>query len=364
MSTRSNPFRAPRGQALSFVLCIVNIGGFAKDGVASNVSVCVSTAQQFQQALTDSSDGGMYAGEAVEINLEQGIYKTGAATGNGPFAYHSTAATGDIQIFGGFSAGCMDFLRDARLTVLDGQNATQVLNIQNAHALADVESLTIQNGESTVAGGGVAINTNTSGGTVLLRDAIIRNNHTSSIGGGFAIDGAGSQVDLDGNLIVHNAADGGFGAGFQYSRNGGEIFTTFNTIYQNTTTAVGGTGGLSCCGTPDVSPFLRGNIIWQNTNFGLSLNGTPAVLDYNDHGTITGVAPATEQGTLSVDPGFVDAAGGNYRLASGSPLLGYCPADICDPLSHDLIGRAYPQTGFVDIGAFEDTIFVSGFDGG
>jgi hypothetical protein len=363
MSIPATHRRSLRHRGFSLLVCLVAAGGFAPIGRATNVSVCVSTAAAFQQALTDASDGGVNAGYDVEINVVQGTYKTGAATANGPFRYHSTAATGDILIFGGWSDGCQDYLNDARLTILDGQHATQVLNVQNPTAIAWVEGFTIQNGESATAGGGAAINTETSGGLAALRFSIVRNNHTSSIGGGFAIDGAGSQVSVDGNLVVHNAADGGFGAGFLHSRSGNEVFVTFNTMYKNTTTVSGGTGGLSCCGTPALSPFLRGNIIWGNDNFGLDLNGTPADLEYNDHGTITGVSPVQEHGTLSTNPGFVDADNGNYRLVSGSPLLGHCPANVCGPLSYDLVGHAYPQTGFVDVGAFQDTVFGDGFDG-
>ena len=42
----------------------------------------------------------MYNGEDNAIDLAQGVYKTGAATGSGPFHYSSSAATGYINLRG------------------------------------------------------------------------------------------------------------------------------------------------------------------------------------------------------------------------------------------------------------------------
>ncbi|MGA9334740.1 MAG: hypothetical protein WBV39_10730, partial [Rudaea sp.] len=312
--------------ACALALCSFGACEFAR---ANSVTLCAATTAELQADLTNASDGGIYAGYNVAIELVVGTYRIGTATSNGPFTYSSTAATGEIEIFGGWAANCDDLTRDASLTVLDGNGTSKVLNIQNENARVDIEFVTIRNGESTTAGGGAAINTNTTGGQVLLYDNIFQNNHTSSIGGGFAADGGGSQVNVVGNLVVNNAADGGYGAGFLYSRNGEEAFVTFNTMYNNTTTAPGGAGGLYCCGTPTVSPFVRANIFRQNTNYGVSFGGTPADLDYNDYGAITGVTPESEEGTVSADPKFVDAAGGNFHLAATSPLLGICPKTIC-----------------------------------
>jgi len=341
----------------------VAFGLLALAGPAAAVSLCASTAQQLQNHLDAASTGGMYAGQDVEINLVRGTYKTGAATNNGPFKYTSNASAGQIILSGGWSAGCTNFVLDASKTILDGNNATQVLNIQNQHALAYVEFLTIKNGESAVAGGGVAINTDVNGGSVTLENNIIRDNHTASIGGGFAIDGAGAQVVAVGNLVTGNSADGGFGAGFEYSRNGGQIFLEHNTMSKNTTSAAGGTGGMYCCGTPSFNPEVFANIFWQNTNFGIDLQGTPASFEYNDYGTITGNT-TPDSTNLSTDPKFIDAANDDFRLASNSPLLGAYPAQTERSTDLDGNGYAYPARGYFDIGAYEDTIFTDhGFEG-
>jgi len=106
---------------------------------------------------------------------------------------------------------------------------------------------------------------------------------------------------------------------------------------------------------------LLGNILWQNTNVGLYLAGTAAELDFNDYGAIGGVAPFNKQGNVSTKPKFVDPANGNYHLAGDSPLLTYC-SSARPVYPFDLVGNYYPSTGFVDIGAYEETIFIDGFE--
>jgi hypothetical protein len=74
--------------------------------------------------------------------------------------------------------------------------------------------------------------------------------------------------------------------------------------------------------------------------------------------------PGTQVGNLSVDPAFVDAANGDFRLAAVSalidagtdmPLGGVAPAD--------LDGSARAAGTHVDIGAYEfERIFRDGFE--
>jgi hypothetical protein len=358
LASRFNQIHSPRSFVAAGALGLLTLAG-----PAGAVSLCVSTAQELQNDLDAASTGGMYAAQDVEINLVRGTYKTGAATSNGPFKYTSNANGGHLILSGGWGPNCTNFREDASTTTLDGRNATQVLNIQNANADVFVDFLTIQNGESTVAGGGVAINTGVVGGSVYLENNIIRGNHTTSIGGGFAIDGAGSQVSATGNLVTGNSADGGYGAGFEYSRNGNQIFVEQNTMANNTTSASGGTGGMYCCGTPALSPEIYANIFWQNTNFGIDIQGPTPSFEYNDYGTVTGIV-TPDSTNLSVNPKFIDPANGNYQLAGSSALLGAYPAR--PERSTDLAGGGYafPARGYFDIGAYEDTIFTDhGFGG-
>jgi hypothetical protein len=72
-----------------------------------------------------------------------------------------------------------------------------------------------------------------------------------------------------------------------------------------------------------------------------------------------GTPPLQNVGALMVSPQFVNAAGGNFHLAGDSPLLGIAP-----PLdTYDLEGHHSPAGGKMDLGAYEETIFVDRFDG-
>ncbi|MBN1773234.1 MAG: hypothetical protein JXB32_18375 [Deltaproteobacteria bacterium] len=73
------------------------------------------------------------------------------------------------------------------------------------------------------------------------------------------------------------------------------------------------------------------------------------------------------RGNLDVDPEFVSASGGDYRLAAGSPCVGagdetLLPADAADldgdldvaePLPYDLDGNDRIRGGVLDLGAYE-----------
>jgi hypothetical protein len=78
--------------------------------------------------------------------------------------------------------------------------------------------------------------------------------------------------------------------------------------------------------------------------------------DYSDYtGTRQGAGAVTEAHQLNVDPGFVNASAGDYRLAAGSPLI-----DAGDPAGPtvgesltDLAGDPRVVGGRLDIGAYE-----------
>ena len=91
------------------------------------------------------------------------------------------------------------------------------------------------------------------------------------------------------------------------------------------------------------------------------LGNSGAILSHNDYGTRGGATPASEISNLSVNPKFVDAAGGDFHLAGDSPLLGY---GLPQGTITDLDGNPYPVSGKIDLGAYAETIFIDGFDGG
>ena len=193
-----------------------------------------------------------------------------------------------------------------------------------------------------------------------ISDNIIRNNHsTAANAGGLYASGAGNGLNVSNNLIVGNSTNGQDGAGYvtgygQYN----ELYN--NTVTQNVSMAfTNPDGGLYCGGTTPCQ--IYNNIFWNNTTYGIFLGNSGAILSHNDYGTRGGATPAQDVANLSVNPRFIDAAGGDFHLAGNSPLLGY---GLPFGTITDLDGNAYPLKGKIDLGAYAETIFIDGFDGG
>lgn len=344
------------------------IAGFGAGTLrAQTVSVCVNSSQDLQKYLDSASDGGTLAGQSVDIQLVKGTYLVGSATGNGPFHYSSTSETAVIGLKGGFNSDCSVQEPTPVGTILDGNHSAQVLNINNSRGQTSIFLLTVRNGQSTKPGGGMSINEDIlGGGPVDVNDSIIENNSTSSFGGGFVIAVSQSGgTELVSSLIIGNSADLGYGAGTvennATSSDDGAFSVLSNTIYGNTTSKAGESGGLLCCGSIK-NAQVYSNIFWQNTGAGLYLDSpTLAEVDYNDYGTIGGAAPASSFGNFSMDPKFVDAASGNFHLSGASTLFGKTAA-MGYAGGVDLDGHPRNFYSVADPGAYEETVFGSDFE--
>ena len=122
---------------------------------------------------------------------------------------------------------------------------------------------------------------------------------------------------------------------------------------------MGGVGGLYYEGTSNCD--IVNNIFSDNDNIGLYLgSGADVVLEYNDYGTLGGIAPGGNIGNVSINPQFVNAAGGNFRLSADSTLIGLSPRSTFG--GNDLDYNNYPLGGRIDLGAYQRTIFEDGFD--
>lgn len=321
---------------------------------------CVATAQLFQDALTQSSNGGVYNGEDNDIYMVGGTYHTGPATGHAPFFYYSPSSTHAIKITGGYAAGCSAGTPQTPPTTLDGGGNTGVLTIRNSHGNVIVQQLTLQNGESTEPGAGLQVNyLVTVNASVLIRKNIIRNNHSSVDAGGLYASGD-SRLSVISNLIADNSTDTNYGGAY-LTGFGLPSLVYNNTVTQNfasTTTAT--VGGLYFGGGAVVD--ILNNIFWNNNSIGLYLGNSSANLVFNAYGTLGGSAPAATFGNfVKVNPKFVNASGGDFHLIGISPLHGVSTELVT---YDDLDGNLYPQSGKVDLGVYEDTIFIDGLDGG
>ncbi|MEO8673028.1 MAG: right-handed parallel beta-helix repeat-containing protein [Tahibacter sp.] len=348
----------PAGKlAVVALLLAVSIGSAPAFAVTT---LCVTNAVQLQKALDDVSDGGIFAGTSATIRVVKGNYLT-TALSNQAFHYSSTANQA-ITIAGGYRGACPNptSSRNPTLSVLDGNATTPVLEIHSAIGPVLVQFLTIQNGKTGGNPAGLSINSHVGDNSgALVENNIIQDNISSGLHGGLFVASGGTTTLLQvaNNLIVNNHADNGYGGGAVVG-NGGSMGLYGNTIYGNTTSTAGTVGGLSVSSTGTGS--VINNIAWSNTGAGLNLATGSMSVSYNDIGTLTGVAPVFGTGNVSVAPKFVSAGTGDFHLAQNSPLLALSPFPEGD---YDLDGFELPAHGKVDVGAYEETIFIDGLDG-
>lgn len=169
-------------------------------------------------------------------------------------------------------------------------------------------------------------------------NSIFRNN---SAGG---IHASSSPVEIDGCLVVGN---GGLGGVYVEDTN---LRLTNSTIVGNSNGWAGGVFHRNWRQAPILSNnIIRGNSISQI----LLVDWWPtAVSSCNVEGNYTGVS------NIDVDPQFVDAAGGNYELAPGSPCID-AGSNLLNRAGTAIDGTCRIKDGnndgvpFIDIGAYE-----------
>jgi len=195
-------------------------------------------------------------------------------------------------------------------------------------------------------------------GSIRIHHNLISGNHSATeYGGVYAV--SGGYLQLFANLVFGNSADNLGGAG--YVSGPSPMLILSNTITQNTSTHVGGWGGLEIAGG---MVGVSSNIFWNNTLYGAYLDTNGIYLDNNDYGVLGGTAPqANTHALVNKNPRFVNAAGGDFHLAGNSPALGFSTGPDRNIVVYDLDHHPYPLGGNIDVGAYEETIFIDGFDG-
>ncbi len=224
----------------------------------------------------------------------------------------------------------------AASTVVDAEQNSRCFLIQHADAVID--GFTITGGKiNSDNGGGVYFD-----GGGLVQNSIIRGNTSVGWDGGgvYGYDG----FTIRNCLITGNTA----------KRYGGGIaqLSFWESGYIENCTVVGNTSGNHGGGiyVTDIDG-VRNCIVVQNTapyDQNVTLKATPC-----SYSCLTPTPPG--EGNITADPQFVNAAGGDYRLADGSPCR-----DIGLNLSWmtnavDVAGNARLANLYVDMGAFENT---------
>ena len=103
--------------------------------------------------------------------------------------------------------------------------------------------------------------------------------------------------------------------------------------------------------------YVYDSILWANTNYGGDFTNPSGVqLAENDYGNLK-ITPSMNQRFQTVDPKFVDPVHGDFHLAGDSPVIAhdYSEGGV------DLEGHSF-QSVPADLGAYQTTIFTSGFE--
>jgi len=255
-------------------------------------------------------------------------------------------------------------INGADLTIIDGNNTTRCIYINNTNAIVD--GFTIQNGYNPSGfGGGINI---ANGGTV--KNCTIKNNQARD-GGGVALDNDGfvENCYIFDNLASNNGSSG-YGGGIRLL-NGGEVRNC--VISGNTSVKYGGGVNIwnagkvkNCVITDNTAPSGKGAgirtrkngkvyncIIYYNNgdNYAVSSSG----YHYYNTCTTPSLPGSYSTNCISAVPMFTSTTPGSedYRLQSGSPCI-----DVGMNLGWmatipDLDGNTRIENGIVDMGPYE-----------
>jgi len=358
-----------------WIVVLLASAALAPAGAPLAAQYCAGSATELQAALTAAA-----ASTADdEVRVVRGFY--GPAQ---PFNYTSTNA-GWAFVLGGYDPGCAGRSLDARTTVLDGGLARQVLlmNFFPPGPTASgprfgVDNLTLQNGLGTgfTRGGCLAMSSpiTGSGQTEFWLDNLIVRNCSGYFGGGADLSAVRGLIRVanslfDGNLAPTSAA-GHLGAivSTTEAANGTGVIILNSTFVNGTCPGNIGRG----CGVGLSLPAgIRGDIV--NSVFAnnaisdvtIEAGGT-AFINYSRIGTINGSVAPTITNPVIGDPGFIDAAGGNYRPRDNSILLnrGLGLPPFYASNGFDLDGNLRVRSGIPDVGAFENqgVLLINGFE--
>jgi len=351
---------------------------------ARAATFCVNSSDDFADALAAAEGNG----EDNDIRLRTGLY----VAPDGGFHIDLLDGRHSLSVVGGYTDdACVERTHVAAETALDGRDAVRPLTIDTSTSFGNadpahritVSGLFFTGGHDAIVG---ALKISDSGpiygGIIVVEDNVFADNATETgvLEGGPALLAATDGPDLAGgtglfvrnNLFIRNSGPNA-PAVFVYSNN--RIAVTSNTFAANIAT------DMTLDERVTFASFTLSGVDFSNNVFSDNhRDGTPATFDL--HATdvtdlvdnaLVAIAgtPRSETGTLDVDPHFVDAVNGNYRLAPGSLLIDAGTDTPAGGLAEfDIDGATRIEGAHVDIGAFESTagsaeeIFADGFDAG
>ncbi|MEO5626681.1 MAG: choice-of-anchor Q domain-containing protein [Dokdonella sp.] len=331
--------------------------------------VCVSSEAELRQALLDAG-----ANLTDEIRLMEGTYFTGGQK----FSYDATDAH-TLSISGGWydDHDPCDFQHPrADGTILDGQNVTAVLSINNlgdgpGTTLA-VSNLTLRNGATSTNGESAALAL--FGGLhqdLRVRNVIVLSSHNTAppphnIFTNVVTLNSFADVYFINNVIGDSTSNYANLAIFAE-------YPTQTVFMHNNTLSLNGAGFGALLDSSGGTAFrLVNNAIKGDMDFNSRNSGDPirlwlySNLGWWSYSSIV-TAPLVQADVGNdpgIDPGFLGAL--DFRPAAGSPLVNRgLNAPFGGSSSVDLDGNPRVDLGVIDVGAFESTrerIFANGFE--
>ena len=280
-----------------------------------------------------------------------------------------------VYLYGGFDGSEMsrperDWITNP--TVMDGEQAGRVVTVPKAgYLLNTIDGFTIRHGGATNYGGGILcswssplIRNNTitenvaryGGGGILLSysAAVVTNNtiagNTVWEYGGGGISVGNSSPLIANNVLTENTVKGSGSAIGVGASTGVRIVN--NTITANTAQD-GGAVFIGKYVSRESDVLMTNNIVAFNSS---GILGSVVTLRHNciygntDY-DYSGILPG--EGEVSLDPLFVDLAGGDFHLTRESPCVDAGDGSLVDTTWADMDGEPRIQGDGVDIGADE-----------
>jgi hypothetical protein len=188
----------------------------------------------------------------------------------------------------------------------------------------------------------------------------IRNSKGYITVSGFEIKNAqGNNIysATEGNIFVNNIIHGGYGMNIQYATVGVKVYN--NTFYN-----LG--GGIEAMNWMNPTFLeIKNNIFTNTTGAAISLfydasnDNNLFFNNESDYASSLGIGVGTHD--VHANPLFVDPANNNYTLQTNSPAINAGVDLTASGVTTDILGRARPNVGAFDIGAYEDAnLYVDG----
>ena len=279
---------------------------------------------QFRGNGSQADGGGIIVWDDCELTLENSMLEGNASVsdGGGLTVYSSSNATISRTTFvdntcddgaGGGYGGAFEAWENVTVTLdsctFTGNSAPEG---GGAVGIYDQSHVTVRScefgGNQSVSFGGAF---DVWYSELQLVSCTLHDNVTTGTGYGGGVYAYASTVQASNALIVNNEADYG----------GGAYFDADASLSLDRGTVTRNTGRLGVGGLFLYSPghAVRNSIVWGNTNGDVYVPEVPYVTFAYSDVPFEGFWPGT--GNINADPMFVDAAGGDFTLAEGSPCI-------------------------------------------